>query len=89
MAASEEIVDGEGLEFRTAKGEVSLDTLKSSEPVKSKVMGKAPSKLKESSRDAISVNRNLLVLFSSSGTPHFPKINRSITWGCSIFFVYG
>jgi len=89
LGASEDTVDGEGLEFRTPKGGVCLDTLKSSEPVKSKVMGKAPSKLKEFSRDAISVNRNLLVLSSSSGTPHFPKINRSITWGCSIFFVYG
>ncbi len=55
MGASEETVDGEGLEFRTPKGVVSLDTLKSSEPVKSKVIGEAPSKLKESSRDDISV----------------------------------
>jgi hypothetical protein len=55
VGASEDTVDGEGLEFRTPKGGVSLDTLKSSEPVKSKVMGKAPSKLKESARDDISV----------------------------------
>jgi hypothetical protein len=55
VGASEDTVDGEGLAFRTPKGGVSLDTLKSSEPVKSKVMGKAPSKLKESARDDISV----------------------------------
>jgi len=55
VGASEDTVDGEGLEFRTPKGGVSLDTLKSSEPVKSKEMGKAPSKLKESARDDISV----------------------------------
>ncbi len=55
MGASEETVDGEGLEFRTAKGEVSFDTVKSSEPVKSAVIGKDCSKLKESSRDDISV----------------------------------
>ena len=55
MVASEETVDGEGLEFKTPKGGVSLDTLKSSEPVKSKVIGEAPSKLKESARDDISV----------------------------------
>jgi hypothetical protein len=55
VGASEDTVDGEGLAFRTAKGEVSLDTVKSSEPVKSKVIGEAPSKLKESARDDISV----------------------------------
>jgi hypothetical protein len=64
VGASEDTVDGEGLAFRTPKGGVSFDTPKSPEPVKSAVMGKASSKLKESSRDAISVNRNLLVLFS-------------------------
>ena len=55
MGASEETVEGEGLEFRTPKGGVSLDTLKSSEPVKSKAIGKAPSKLKESAGDGIFV----------------------------------
>jgi hypothetical protein len=55
VGASEETVDGEGLEFRTAKGEVSFDTVKSSEPVKSKVIGEAPSKLKESAGDVIFV----------------------------------
>jgi hypothetical protein len=58
VAASEDTVDGEGLEFRTPKGVVSLDTLKSSEPVKSKVIGKAPSKLKESAGDGIYVLDN-------------------------------
>jgi len=55
VGASEDTVDGEGLAFRTAKGEVSLDTVKSPERVKSKVIGEAPSKLKESARDDISV----------------------------------
>ena len=55
MGASEEIVDGEGLEFRTPKGEVSFDTVKSSEPVKSVLIGKAPSKPKESAGDVIFV----------------------------------
>jgi hypothetical protein len=55
VAASEETVDGEGSEFRTPKGEVSFDTVKSSEPVKSKVIGEAPSKLKESAGDGIFV----------------------------------
>jgi hypothetical protein len=64
VGASEETVDGEGLEFRTPKGVVSLDTLKSSEPVKSKVIGEAPSKLKESSRDDISVLDKLALLVS-------------------------
>jgi hypothetical protein len=64
VGASEDTVDGEELEFRTPKGGVSMDTLKSPEPVKSAVMGKAPSKLKESARDGIYVNRSLLVLFS-------------------------
>ena len=71
MGASEEIVDGEGLEFRTAKGEVSFDTVKSSEPVKSKVIGEAPSKLKESARDDISVLDKLeltCVVFMTSPT---------------------
>jgi hypothetical protein len=72
LGDSEEIVDGEGLEFRTPKGEVSLDTVKSSEPVKSKVIGKAPSKLKESSRDDISVldkSELTCVVFITRHTP--------------------
>jgi hypothetical protein len=72
LGDSEEIVDGEGLEFRTPKGEVSLDTVKSSEPVKSKVIGKAPSKLKESARDDISVldkSELTCVVFITRHTP--------------------
>jgi hypothetical protein len=72
VGASEDTVDGEGLEFRTPKGEVSFDTVKSSEPVKSKVIGEAPSKLKESSRDDISVLNKLeltYVVFISRHTP--------------------
>ena len=55
MAASEDTVDGEGLEFRTPKGGVSLDTLKSSEPVKSTVIGKDGSKPKASFKDGTSI----------------------------------
>jgi hypothetical protein len=72
VVASEETVDGEGLEFRTPKGGVSLDTLKSSEPVKSKVIGKAPSKLKESVGDGISVldkSELTCVVFITRHTP--------------------
>jgi hypothetical protein len=72
VGASEETVEGEGLEFRTPKGGVSLDTVKSSEPVKSKVIGKAPSKLKESSRDGISVldkSELTCVVFITTHTP--------------------
>jgi hypothetical protein len=72
VGASEETVDGEGLEFRTPKGVVSLDTLKSSEPVKSKVIGEAPSKLKESAGDDISVLDKLeltYVIFIIRHTP--------------------
>jgi hypothetical protein len=72
VGASEETVDGEGLEFRTAKGEVSFDTVKSSEPVKSKVIGKAPSKLKESSRDDISVLDKLELTYVVLITRHTP-----------------
>ena len=71
MVASEETVDGEGLEFKTPKGGVSLDTLKSSEPVKSKI-GKAPSKLKESVGDGISVldkSELTCVVFITRHTP--------------------
>jgi hypothetical protein len=56
---SEETVDGEGLEFRTPKGGVSLDTLKSSEPVKSAVMGKDCSKPKASFKDGTSIRNEL------------------------------
>jgi hypothetical protein len=72
VGASEDTVDGEGLEFRTPKGEVSLDTVKSSEPVKLKVIGEAPSKLKESARDDISVLDKLeltCVVFITRHTP--------------------
>ena len=72
MGASEETVDGEGLEFRTAKGEVSFDTVKSSEPVKSKVIGEAPSKLKESARDDISVLDKLELTYVVLITRHTP-----------------
>jgi len=75
VGASEETVDGEGLKLRTAKGEVSFDTVKLSEPVKSKVIGEAPSKLKESSRDDISVLDKLeltYVVFITRHTP-FPE----------------
>jgi hypothetical protein len=72
VGASEETIDGEGLEFRTPKGEVSFDTVKSSEPVKSKVIGKAPSKLKKSARDDISVldkSELTCVVFITRHTP--------------------
>ena len=72
MGASEESVDGEGLEFRTAKGEVSFDTVKSSEPVKSALIGKDFSKLKESSRDDISVLDKLELTYVVFITRHTP-----------------
>jgi hypothetical protein len=59
VAASEEIVDGEGLEFRTPKGEVSFDTVKSSEPVKSPVIDKDCSKPKASFKDGTSILNEL------------------------------
>jgi hypothetical protein len=59
VGASEDTVDGEGLEFRTPKGGVSLDTLKSSEPLKSAVMGKDCSKPKASFKDGTSILNEL------------------------------
>jgi hypothetical protein len=55
VGASEETVDGEGSEFRTPKGEVSFDTVKSSEPVKSALIGKDCSKPKASFKDGTSI----------------------------------
>ena len=72
MGAFEETLDGEGLEFRTPKGEVSLDTVKSWEPVKSKVIGKDCSKLKESAGDVIFVldkSELTCVVFITRNTP--------------------
>ncbi|MCZ8107097.1 MAG: hypothetical protein O9972_55670 [Burkholderiales bacterium] len=89
MAASEDTVDGEGLEFRTPKGGVSLDTLKSSEPVKSKVIGKAPSKLKESAGDGIYVldNGTYLCCLHHQAHPIFRKLIGQLL-GCVELFLF-
>ena len=87
VGASEDTVDGEGLEFRTPKGGVSIDTLKSSEPVKSTVIGKAPSKLKESAGDGIYVldNGTYLCCLHHQAHPIFRKLIGQLLEGVELF----